>query len=793
MDGYKKLILLILNPLIVQGVFLFCMVNQKVIKYFEVFLVVCFLIVGFVPYLDAVDKIAPQFLYLSILNSIASFYNFFNYKKINFRYAGYVLLSLFSLSIWSFFSLFYAINKAEVLIETSRIIIYLLSFVNLYLLQSKNKEILNYIPYILTLILVLELTLVYERFFERFTYEGYSRDMGLRAFAGNINITAFSLLFKLPFLLYVISDLKAKYIFTLLALSSYSFCLFVLGSRGANLFFVVIVIITSLLYLYHKKYQFISKKYFYLFLFSILIGGSINSYLFKGNQSLNVIQRSTNLDTSSTQQRLRFYNAAIESISERPFFGVGIGNWKLHATEYDKPYMKDYTVPYHVHNDFLEVFAELGFFGVIFYYGIYLWIFFLIFKSIKDKEFFDKKYSILIIPSLLSILVYLADSFLNFPFTRPIMQIQNLFIWALILVIIARNFKSKNFLSFQIFHGNIKQRAILLILILSGLCFSSFISLKVFQSFKEQQFLTAAGNGGYTNYTINYVESIDSTLPSITATTIPIETLKANLIYNKLSDGEIDDSLHNMISEGKKANPFLPYNELTKSVLYIKQKNPDSAYVYAKKAFYSIPNHNLHFALLLDIAEALKDSLEVNKAINSISAELRNEFYEKYLEVSFNIKNNIGVTESKFLEKYSSKNPDSDYSKIFNTMFEVGKKNVEDGYFESQIAKKYFNEKKFENAAESFVRAFGFNPLELSYYENAANSYMQAGKDEKAIEILKDVISKLNPKTGKSEYLLGIIYIGQKKNIKGCEYLKKSKAKGFPVNDYLFRKFCASD
>ena len=116
-----------------------------------------------------------------------------------------------------------------------------------------------------------------------------------------------------------------------------------------------------------------------------------------------------------------------------------------------------------------------------------------------------------------------------------------------------------------------------------------------------------------------------------------------------------------MISEGKKHNPFLPFNELTKSVLFIKQKKPDSAYVYAKKAFYEIPNHELHFQLLMDIAEAYKDTLEIEKAINSIkNKELRNSFYEKYLEVSLNIKNNLGITENDILEKYSSRNPDND-------------------------------------------------------------------------------------------------------------------------------------
>jgi hypothetical protein len=42
-------------------------------------------------------------------------------------------------------------------------------------------------------------------------------------------------------------------------------------------------------------------------------------------------------------------------------------------------------------------------------------------------------------------------------------------------------------------------------------------------------------------------------------------------------------------------------------------------------------------------------------------------------------------------------------------------------------------------------------------------SICRLGDDKKAIEILKEVITKLNPKTGKAEYLLGIIYIGMER------------------------------
>ena len=192
----------------------------------------------------------------------------------------------------------------------------------------------------------------------------------------------------------------------------------------------------------------------------------------------------------------------------------------------------------------------------------------------------------------------------------------------------------------------------------------------------------------------------------------------------------------------------------------------------------------------MDIVEAFKDSLELKKVISEYDGDLSNEFYEKYLSVSYNIKNKIGLTDSIFLEKYNSKNPDSDVYKTYRALGGVGLKNVEEGYLESLTATKLFEEKKFKEAALSFVKASKLNPLEVSYLENAANSYMQFGDEQRAIEILEKMIRELNPKSGKAEYLLGILFIGEKKNIEGCEYLNKSLEKDFNIPDIIFQRFC---
>ena len=161
------------------------------------------------------------------------------------------------------------------------------------------------------------------------------------------------------------------------------------------------------------------------------------------------------------------------------------------------------------------------------------------------------------------------------------MQIQNLFYMGIAFVILQDYYKINSKINIEFSNGNLN-KLISLLIIISTSIYTIYISKTVYESFVEQQFLTVAGNGSYKDYDKEYIFTINSKLPSITASTVPIETLKANLIYNI---GGTEDTLHYMIDEGEKQNPYLPYNELTRSVLYIKQRNLILLMFMLKKLF----------------------------------------------------------------------------------------------------------------------------------------------------------------------------------------------------------------
>ena len=144
-------------------------------------------------------------------------------------------------------------------------------------------------------------------------------------------------------------------------------------------------------------------------------------YSYRMNQ---IVERGSN-------SRLKYYEDTFESFKENPIIGIGIGNWKLNSIEKGKRHIEGYIVPYHAHNDFLQILAETGILGFVSYISIFLFSFIGLFKL---KKLLNTPF---LFSCLLFLGVYLLDSNLNFPIARPIMQIK----WALILAILVRNEK----------------------------------------------------------------------------------------------------------------------------------------------------------------------------------------------------------------------------------------------------------------------------------------------------------------------------------------------------------------
>ena len=163
------------------------------------------------------------------------------------------------------------------------------------------------------------------------------------------------------------------------------------------------------------------KKYFFangliilslsISIFSYNLINEKNAYNYIGERFSNVTNP---IADGSVKERLNFYTTSVQSIIDNPILGIGIGNWKIKSIDLSKDIIRSYRVPYFVHNDFLQMAAEIGIIGGLCFVFFIFYPLFISFKNTIQHFRFDLDFMIFLI-----FLVYIIDSMLNFPFARP--------------------------------------------------------------------------------------------------------------------------------------------------------------------------------------------------------------------------------------------------------------------------------------------------------------------------------------------------------------------------------------
>ena len=189
----------------------------------------------------------------------------------------------------------------------------------------------------------------------------------------------------------------------------------------------------------------------------------------------------------------------------------------------DAPDIIGYTVPYHVHNDYLEISAESGIIGGFLYFFLIFYILFLLLRSILNNFRLNKDFSYK--ATALSIIVFLLDSSFNFPASRPYQQISMFFILSLSMIDIKDVIKCYRF----------RYQHFILFFFISVLPFSLYASARVYDSSIDQALLLRTYNSGRTDLDNNFLEELEVIYPSVTATTIPIKSMKGFFYLQKES------------------------------------------------------------------------------------------------------------------------------------------------------------------------------------------------------------------------------------------------------------------
>ena len=172
--------------------------------YESVFLIL-YLCIGFIQNFQAVDKVAPQWLFMACLNLLSGIFIIKNQNAYNEIISAYfkswisILYALFIL--WAGLSFFYAINPTEVIVNFMRQFNVFLMFCNMTIFLSTIKNKLKFFSLILTLILAVELYFIFYQAFEMLNNSGAISSGNLKGVTANRNIAAFSIALKIPFVL----------------------------------------------------------------------------------------------------------------------------------------------------------------------------------------------------------------------------------------------------------------------------------------------------------------------------------------------------------------------------------------------------------------------------------------------------------------------------------------------------------------------------------------------------------------------------------------------------------------
>lgn len=736
-------------------------------------LFVClFALTGAVPYLESADKVHVQMLYLSIINIISVYYLYNRYSN-NFgsQIGKYLrktpIFIFFIFFIWTIITIIPAINFQESLIQLTFYFQQFLSFLLILLfLDTQKYNIDSFFKVIIVFLCLIEIIPPLVPYFSDIIEFGKPsfRSLEYRGITGSLNILAFSLLIKLPFIFYYsFTARKNKILYVVITFIAMFVIFSITKTRGA---FIYILFIYPLLVLFFSFYDYkklkinlikSSIKPILIIIVPIIIAVFITNYIESNSidEGSKVQDRVSTLmsEDSSTSQRLRYYQGAIESIVENPFFGIGTGNWEIVGTKKDWKGMQGYTVPYHAHNDYLEITAESGLLGGLLYFFV---IFYVVFKILKKFFIKVKKNENFLIDLILltSISAYLFDALINFPSARPIQQI-NLFLILSYSIL---------YLKEDIGEFKIRHYRPIIVFIICLLPLSLYSSLRIYQSSVQQKIILYLYNSGQTDIDKGFLDNIEIDYPSLATTSVPLKAFKA---YFYLKNNYFDESIE-LFNEASRYNPYVYFSEGWKSMAFYQLGQMDSARYSAQIAYNKIPNNVIHYGHLLQAMVAQKDSVSLKNLYDNhkYKSQIEDELYYTGIAAILD-KDSEGFVLDDFdiIEQSGSK-----YVKKGMYTLKVGYDNMINAAKYHTLGEYAFESKQFTAALENFQKAVDLNPYEIPYKENLANSFLQLDQNNEVIDIINDIEND-NQLTNKARWIRALALISINDNQNACNDL----------------------
>ena len=716
------------------------------------FLLILYIITGSLSNYGAIDILAPQWIYLGAINILSCLYFLFTPNALNTAFrplfkSVFIYVYLFYI-VWNLLSYFYAINPVETLINLPRVgNTFFAIFFSYFLIYNLPNKFF-FVSRLFLFFLIAELAAYYNDFATVYPKEGL-RVIAIKGFAGNKNITAASIAFKLPFALYLLHSIRH---------SLYRFCLSIvlfggvlaislIEARAAILSTIVVFFLFLLfqIYLLVIKHYTLKKgvlnivltiiPYLIAMLFNIGITNTAN----KGTITETVGRIA--FTEESSNGRFQYWGDALDYVLKNPILASGLGNWKIASISEGKEHISGYTVPYHAHNDFIHVFTETGIPGGLAYLSIFacltLYLFLLLYRKYKAQGILELQYFFLLLP----LIVYGLDAGLNFPVARPLMQSSLAIFAGLILgLYLDQKHQGDAPQPIKVSLHRISLSFILVALILGiSVHFISYISLT-----KQGQLLYEFNNAQY-NMTRAQLDDISHDFPNLTETAMPIKSMKARYYYLQGNKEEA----YQMIEEGAKDNPQIYFSENLKAQFLFQEGKLDSSYVYAKKAFEGLPNNMPHYDMYMKTLVAKRDLTTIDQTFEKMLSLAGNQkiiwtIYIRSLAQTRSLGDPFAM--DKAASAYQLFPKDETIFSLYR-MLTYGQQRMIEAENLNQQASTLYNNKEFIAAATLFQQAFDKDPLQHTYSLNAGLGYYEAKQYEKAIQLFDLALTSKNEDT----------------------------------------------
>ena len=753
---------------------------------------VFFVLYMFVPMVrayGAFDYAAPQWMYVGFLNFVLFVYFLVNKKKYFSFKLSLPTKAFFIIQIGFFIISLISVTQSAVVSESiiniARLYTFIMSIFLLFVLFINTSINFLYLSLIVSFFLLLEAFDVIYYFFsksDQLRTTELLNAISLRY--GNRNVLAISLALKFPFALYVFYKFEGlkKYASLLLVFATV-LSVFLMGARTAILVVAISLITFSLLYFKRQNFSIQSSYKTVLFLFLVSVGAYFvalqpngiykdrnNSYqeLFfvKPEKALYSTGVTSLVDSNG---RADLWSSTFNDFKENPFLGAGIGNWRFTPKE---ELLKNFSgsgfvFHTHVHNDFLQVLAELGIFGFLFFVTYIAIIVFLVIKLLRNKNEYQ-----MVFATLLTVTIgYLIDAFLNFPHDRTPIQT----LWAIVMAfVLSYTHKQSNIANAEEDNVNLLQKAVPFL----GLFFLPilFIHVKEYEASVNQYKVMAQiqnHNAFQGEYQFGYEEAkrvLSNDLPYVNQVGMTKDDIIALFAVN---DKKYATAIKHLNTSTKKTpNSF--FSRSVKAKIYDVDKKPDSAFHYSKMVFDLLPAYNSNFLLLKNIygfkgqSDSVLSTFKKHLKIKPSSTKNWTRYAEAIRKYTKN--NDIALKKIDSMIAFYPKDETlltyrKKLSDILSGKTKVvsSKPKFSDGQLSKRsdlydLGNKLFDEGKFPEAKDEFLNVLFIDKTNIAAKFKLGMVELKLKDYKQAILYLNDVIESNAIKSGQPEYNRGFCY-----------------------------------